>query len=154
MQNSPFLKKLFDSTLKAILKYRNFPGILAIGGELKNNLVFTFCNITLEEILKKIGKLDISKSSQDKHVPAKHVIENFNRFAPFICESFNNLIDSSIFPAVLLKKVPNIRKKTMDYVSCLMFSKIYERCMHKQITNYFGIFFSKFQCVLRRRFIL
>ena len=65
------------------------------------NFVFTFSDITLEEILKEVNNLDISKSSQETGVPAKISKENADMFVSFICESFDNMIDSSIFPAIL-----------------------------------------------------
>ena len=54
-----------DPTLKTMLKHWNKPSILAIEGNLKNNSVITFRQITLEELLKEIGNLNSSKSSQD-----------------------------------------------------------------------------------------
>ena len=48
-----------------MLKHWNKPSILAIEGNLKNNSVITFRQITLEELLKEIGNLNSSKSSQD-----------------------------------------------------------------------------------------
>ena len=61
MQNDPFEKRANDLTLKAILICQNHLNILAIDAKLKNNFVFTFFLITLEEILKEIGHFDISK---------------------------------------------------------------------------------------------
>ena len=68
---------------------------------MKNNSVFKFCYLSVGKISKEIGNLGISKSSQDVNVPAKIIKENSEKFAHFICESFNNMIDSSMFPAVL-----------------------------------------------------
>ena len=68
---------------------------------MKNNSVFKFHHLSVGEISKEIGNLDISKSSQDVNVPAKIIKENSKKFAHFIFESFNNMIDSSMFPAVL-----------------------------------------------------
>ena len=101
MEDDPLVEKVNDPTLKAILKFRNDPSILATEGNLKNNSVYTFCYITLVEILKEIGNLDISKSIQDIDVLAKIIKENLDIFTPFTCESFNNMINSSIFPAAL-----------------------------------------------------
>ena len=76
------------------------------------NFVFTFSDITLEEILKEVDNLDIFKSSQEIDVPAKITKENADMFVWFICESFNNMIDSSIFPATLkLAHITSVFKK-------------------------------------------
>ena len=89
MQNVPLVVEVIDPALKAILKYRNHPSILAMKGKSKNNSVFTFFHITLEEILKQIS----NKLSQDRDVPTKIIKENLGISAGFIYESFNNMIN-------------------------------------------------------------
>ena len=54
-QNDLLKEKAVDPTLKATLKNRYPPSILAIEGKLNSNSVFTFCHNTLEEILMEIG---------------------------------------------------------------------------------------------------
>lgn len=88
-------------TLKAIGKYWNHHGILAIEGKLKSIFVFTFCHITLEETLKKKIDLGSSKSSQDIDVPTKIVKDDSDIFASFIYHSFDNMIGSTLFPAAI-----------------------------------------------------
>ena len=51
--------------------------------------------------MKEIGNLDISTSSQDIDIPTKIIKENSDIFAHFICESFNNMTDSSIYLTAL-----------------------------------------------------
>ena len=69
------------------------------------------------------------------------------------------MIDSSIFPAVLklayinsvIKKGFKNSKENYRPVSILPnISKIYERCMPKQMSGYIGIFFSEFQYGFRQ----
>ena len=69
------------------------------------------------------------------------------------------MIDSSTFPASLklahitpvFKKGSKNSKKNYRPVSILPnISKIYERCMFKQMSNYLGNFFSKFHCGFRQ----
>ena len=69
--------------------------------------------------------------------------------------SFNNTIDSSRFPAALklahitpaFKKASKNSKENYRPVSILPnISKIYDKCMYKQMPDYLGKFFSKFQC--------
>ena len=91
IQNVPLMVEVNNLVLKAILKYRNHPSILIIKRKSKNKTVFTFFQITLEEILKQIS----NKLSQDRHVPTKIIRGISGRF---ICERFNNMIDLSIFP--------------------------------------------------------
>ena len=115
MPNDPLMEKVNDPTLKTILKYQTHSSILVIETKLKNNSVFAFSQIALEEILKGISNLDISKSSQDINVLKKIIKENSDAFPPFICQNFKNMNDLSIFLATLslynfcfLKKDPKI----------------------------------------------
>ena len=96
-----------DPTLKAILKYRKHPSILAIKRKLKSGPVFTFNHITKEDVIKEINNLDASKASQEDDIPTKIIKENSDIFSNFICQSFNNMIDVCIFPASL--KLANIK---------------------------------------------
>ena len=47
------VKNVRDSTLKAILKYRKHPSILAIKRKLKSGPVFTFNHVTKEMLLNR-----------------------------------------------------------------------------------------------------
>ena len=69
------------------------------------------------------------------------------------------MVDSSTFPAALklahitpaFKKGSKNSKENYRPISILPnISKIYERCMYKQMSNYLGNFFSKFQCGFRQ----
>ena len=69
------------------------------------------------------------------------------------------MIDSSTFPTALklthitpaFKKGSKNSKENYRPISILPnISKIYERCMYKQMSDYLGNFFSKFQCGFRQ----
>ena len=60
-----------NPTLKAILKYRKHPSILAIKRKLKSGPVFTFNHVTKEDVIKEINNLDASKASQEDDIPTK-----------------------------------------------------------------------------------
>ena len=69
------------------------------------------------------------------------------------------MVDSSTFPAALklahitpaFKKGSKNSKENYRPISILPnISKIYERCMYKQMSDYLGNFFSKFQCGFRQ----
>ena len=81
--------------------------------------------------------------------------QNLDMFASFICKTFNNMVDSSAIPAALklahitpaFKKGSKNPKENYRPISILPnFSKICERCLYKQMSDYLGNFFSKFQC--------
>ena len=159
MHSHPLAKEVNDPTLRAIMKYRNHPSVLTILDKYKNNSIFTFSHVTKEEVLKEIGNLDTTKSSQDTDIPTKVIKQNSDIFASFICKTFNNMVDSSTFPAALklahitpaFKKGSKNSKENYRSISILPnISKIYERFMYKQMSDYLGNFFSKFQCGFRQ----
>ena len=56
---------VFDPVLKAIKKYSVHPSVLSIKEKMNNN-VFSFREVTYEEILNEIYSLDTSKSTQSE----------------------------------------------------------------------------------------
>ena len=132
---------------------------MAIIDKYKNNSIFTFSHVTKEEVSKEIGNLDTTKSYQDIDIPTKIIKQNSDIFASFICKTFNNMVNSSTFPAALklthitpaFKNGSKNSKENYRPISILPnVSKIYERCMYKQMSDYLEIFFSKFQCGFRQ----
>ena len=59
------IENVRDPTLKAISKYRKHPRILAIKRKTKSGPVFTFNNITKEDVIKEIKSFTRPKASQD-----------------------------------------------------------------------------------------
>ena len=152
-------KEVNDPTLRAIMKYRNHASVLAILDKYKNNSIFTFSHVTKVEVLKKKGDLDTTKLSQDTDIPTKVIKQNSDIFASFTCKTFNNIIDSSTFPAAL--KLTHITpafkegsKNSKENYRPISISpnilKIYERWMYKQMSDYLRNFFSKFHCGFRQ----
>ena len=155
MHSHPLTKKVNNPTLRAIRKYQNHPSVLTILDKYKNNSIFTFSHVTKKEVLKEIGNLDTTKSSQDTDISTKIITQNSFIFASFTYKSFNNMIDSLAIPAVLklahitlvFKKDSKNSKENYGPVSILPnISKSHERCIYKQMSGYLGNFFSKFQC--------
>ena len=159
MHSHSLAKEVNDLTLKAIVKYRNHPSVLTILDICKNNSIFTFSHVTKEEVLKEIGNLDTTKSSQVADIPTKIIKQNLDIFASFICKTLNNIVHSSTFPVAFkldhithsFKKGSKNPKKNYRPISILSNnSKTYERCMYKQMSDYLGNFFSKCQCGFRQ----
>ena len=57
-----------------------------------NNNVFSFRNVTYEEILNEINSLDTSKSTQSENILFKIIKDNADIFATFILQNFNKCI--------------------------------------------------------------
>ena len=157
------LENVADPIINLILKYRDHPSILAIGEvcKEKSDSPFLFTGIDKEETLKEIPNLDTSKACQDTDVTTKIRKENADIFADFLHTSFNEFVKKSEFPSVLKQAniTPVFKKGERDYkhnyrpVSILSnVSKIFERIIFRQISNYMDSFFSKYQCGFRKGF--
>ena len=147
--------------MKAILKYRNHPSIIAIRKKYKISECFKFTEVDQKDIEKEILKLDVNKASQSSDIPTKIVIENVYIFGNFICTSYNNTVKSSqiyqnlkladITPAY--KKGKKDMKENYRPVSILPnLSKIFEKLMFKEMSQFFDKIFSKYQCGFRKGF--
>ena len=75
-----------DPTLKAILKYKRHPSILAIKTKCNRNSVFSFREVSFKEIETEIRLLKLNKASQYSDIPIKIIKENSDIFSSFICE--------------------------------------------------------------------
>ena len=78
-----------DPLLKAIVRYRNYPSIVAIKKFCGSKSHFSFKNVQKEEILKELNKLNINKAAQNTDIKTKIIKENSDIFGDFI---FSNLI--------------------------------------------------------------
>ena len=97
----PLVSNTNDATLKAILKYRNHPSIIAIQNKCKDKGNFNFIEVDQKQIEKEILKLDVNKASQSPDIPIKVLKENRDIFSNFLCNRFNNSIKLSTFPEIL-----------------------------------------------------
>ena len=139
---NPLAERLSDPTLKAILKYKNHPSIVAIRNA-NNNSHFHFNEVSVEEVYKEIRKLSPRKSAQSTDIPIRVLKENADIFADYICGFFKEPIKKSTFPSILKnanitpvsKKGYRGSKENYRPVSILpVISKIFEILLCKQIT--------------------
>ena len=65
-------EKIDHPTLKAIVKWKNHPSILALASEQRTWLIF-FHVISKEDLFKEIKKLDSSKPAQETDIPVKTI---------------------------------------------------------------------------------
>ena len=149
-----------DTVISAIERYKNHPSILAISAK-SNKFIFTFRDVTFEEIENELTKLDLQKASQDTDIPTKIIKQNSDIIGHFIYRNFNNAIACSVFPVNLKNAniTPIHKKDSRETVSNYRpvsilpnLSKIYEKCMYKQISKFFENILSKYQCGFRKGF--
>ena len=97
----PIIENVKDPTLKAILKHKKHPSILAIRTKCNRNGIYSFREVSFKEIETEIRLLKLNKTSQYSDIPTKIIKKNSDIFSNFICESINNSIKSYIFPSCL-----------------------------------------------------
>ena len=142
-------ERISHPTLKAIIKYKNHPGIVAINN-LKKNFNFYFSVVSEEEFLKEIKILNPRKSTQSTDIPIKLLKKNADIFAN-LCGFFNQSIENFGFPSILknenitpvFKKGYRGSKENYHPVSILpVISKIFEKLL------------CQYQCGLRKGCLL
>ena len=99
---NPLAERLSDPALKAILKYKNHPSIVAIRNA-NYNSHFHFNEVSVEEVYKEIRKLSIRKPVQSTDISIKVLKENADIFADYICGFFNESI-KKIYISIYFKE--------------------------------------------------
>ena len=106
---------------------------------------FKFQFVSNNEVKKEIENLDTKKSSTYGSIPATILKQCVNAYLPHLTNSINYSIQHSNFPQELklskvipvYKKLDPVQKENYRAVShSPHVSKIFERIIHKQITNY------------------
>ena len=162
---NPLGERFSDPVLKAILKYKNHPSIVAIRNA-NNNSHFHLKEVSVEEVYKEIRKLSTRKSVQSTNIPVRVFKENADVIfviiiCDYICGFFNESIKKSTFPSILknanitpvFKKGYRGSKENYGPVSILpVISKFFEKLLCKQITIFIDPLLSKYQCGFRKGF--
>ena len=112
-----------------------------------------------EKIQNKIHKLNNNNASQHSDIPIKIIKSNSGIFRNFLYVNINSSIKSSLFSpclktadiTVFYKKGKRDLKDNYRSVSILtVLSKLNERSMFKQISEFFENIFSKNHCEFRK----
>ena len=148
-----------DPVLNAIENFSHHASVLKIKEARDSTDCFSFKLVSIEDICKEIRALDASKATQSDDIPTKIIKNNSDIFSRFFQANFNNAIETSTFPEQLkyadvkpvFKKDSRTDKKNYRPISILPnISKIYERCINKQLEEYFQALLSKYQCGFRK----
>ena len=101
--------------IKAIIKYRNHPSIIAIK-ERCTNSKFSFSFIEKIYIFKEIENFQGNKTTQDSDIPTKLIKNNLDLFVDFIFANLNVSLAQSTFPSLLnLANITPVHKKTRNH---------------------------------------
>ena len=143
-----------------ILKYRNHPSIIAIKNA-RNGTGFCFCGVSINYDFEEIKRLEARKATQITDILVKILKENADIFSAYICDFLNKTIRSDKFPELLKNgdvtavfkngfkgSKQNYRPERMLPI----ISKIFEKIISKQITNFMNPLLSKYQHGFRRGF--
>ena len=112
-------------------------------------------------MMKEINNMKTNKAPPNTDIPINVIKENSDIFADFIFENLNDCIAKSLFPSPLKNAIITLvhkkgTKTSKDHyrpVSILSnISKIYERLIFKQMSEYFESVLSKYQCGFRNGF--
>ena len=138
-------------------KYKNHPSILAIQDK-QFDTSFSFELITKEDIEKEILALQDGKACQQSDIPTKIVKMNVDIFSEMLYLELYKTIEYSLYPFCMkladitpvYKKGNRAVKDNFRPVSILPnLSKVFEKCLYKQISPYFDKIISKYQCGFR-----
>ena len=155
----PSIDRVENRTIRAILKYRNHPSVLAIRERKKAQINFCFKEVPIEEIQKEILNLNNKKASQNFDIPTNIIKENSDIFEKALCSFINDSIKSFTLPSCLKeadvtpihKKGKKDKKENYGPVIILpVLSKIFERTMFIQMSAFFEDIFNKQQCGFRK----
>ena len=135
-----------DSVMRAIVKYRAHPSIIAIKENCNSSTRFNFSFVDKENNLKEIKNLKANKATKNTDIPTKLDKENLDILADFIFENLNDSICQSVFPSALkLANTTPVHKNDLKSKKDLYrsisvlpnLSKIHEKFFFKQISEYF-----------------
>ena len=102
-EDDPICENINDPLLKAIVRYRNHPSIVASKKFCNSKSHFSLRNVQKEEILKELNNLNINKATQNTDIPTKIIKENSDIFGDFIFSNLNCCINTSSYPSLLKK---------------------------------------------------
>ena len=143
----------------AIRKYKDHPSIIMIMKNMKTDNSFKFEHVSIRDIEIEIENIDTSKAFQNDDIPSNIIKQNCDIFSRIIHNQFNNSLETSVFPEELKNAdvIPVFKKGSRNDienyrpVSILPnISKIFERCIYKQLYSYFDNFLSKYQTGFRK----
>ena len=149
-----------ELTVKEIISvYSNHPSIQKIKSVFNTDSKFDLPKPTASDINKIIKSLDTSKATGPDGIPAKFVQMSANVIDCHLsniitCDISKNKYSEHAKTATvrpIFKKDDRTKIKNYRPVSLLnMFSKIYERFLHENLTNYVNTFLSKFMSAYRK----
>ena len=66
-----------------------------------NTSIFSFSNVSVDHVMKKIKKLNSTNARQNTDIPVKILKQNTDTFGNYICDFFNDFVVRGVFPPIL-----------------------------------------------------
>ena len=148
-----------DHIANIIFNYKDNPSVTKIKETINTTNHFHFTPITEEQVSEKIKNLDKKKASTFNGIPSKILAENYDIISPFVTKIYNESNTDLHFPDTLkladitptYKKDDSTNKENYRPVSILSsVSKIFERSMFDQMSDYIDKFLSPYLCGFRK----
>ena len=148
-----------DFISNIVLHYKDHPSIIKIRETTNINDHFHFTPVSVEQSTENIKGLDKKKASTFNGIPSKILSDNYDIISPFVTKMYNDSNINMYFPDLLkladitpiYKKDDTTNKENYRPVSILpSVSKIFERNMYDQISNYIDKFLSLYLCGFRK----
>ena len=153
---------LSDPVQIAIEKYKNHTSILTIQNNVTIDQSFSFQIASTDTIYKQINLLNLKKNGTHGGIPPKCLKLAANESAPIITNIWNEeVVSSSMFPESLklADETPVYKKNDPTLVSNCRpigvlptMSKVFEKLMHHQVTEFVDKNLSSFLCGYRKGF--
>ena len=133
-----------NSVDKALYKFQSHPSILKVKERVKGNK-FRFSNLTQDDLIREINKLNLTKANMSNNIPVKYLKDNIDISGNVLLKMINNEITKSHFPDKLklaeispLQKDSDVMNKTKYRPISILpsISKIYERIMQSQLAKF------------------
>ena len=83
--------------MKAIIKYRLHPSIIAIKEKCVSSFSFSFSQVERDEIIKEINNLKTNKATQSTDIPTKLIKENSDIFGDFFLKTLTTPFSTRAF---------------------------------------------------------
>ena len=149
-----------DAVSRAVRKYSNHPSIIKIKSLFNSDNKFEFNHILPAKVGDQINKLKVSKSSRG-NIPTKILKACMDLYILSLTDIMNNSVSDKLYPSDMkladlvsfFKKGDNTLKINYRPISILSaFSKVFERILAEQITEFMSEMFSPYLCGFRKGF--
>ena len=145
-----------DPTLRIIEQYKNHPSVVPINE--KNRIGSFPLSIYKFRCKKEFLILDVSNASQDSDIPTKIIKVNADIYLLKLYKAFNRSLIVGEFPSgmklgmwhLCIKKVADMIKVIISLLAFCITYQVFEKCLQKQISDFFDTILSKYQCGFRK----